>query len=93
MIWRRWLSLNNRFHVPTVHNGKTQGIQTQIYGKLGFSAGPNGDRSGRQATGPRGASEASLSSELQVSPSFPYYHPDYRTDFQMGDNPYRYYRW
>jgi beta-galactosidase len=22
-----------------------------------------------------------------------YYHPDYRTDFHMGDNPYRYYRW
>jgi beta-galactosidase len=22
-----------------------------------------------------------------------YYHPDYRTDFNMGDNPYRYYRW
>ncbi len=22
-----------------------------------------------------------------------YYHPDYRTDFPMGDNPYRYYRW
>lgn len=22
-----------------------------------------------------------------------YYHPDYRTDFVMGDNPYRYYRW
>jgi beta-galactosidase len=22
-----------------------------------------------------------------------YYYPDYRTDFPMGDNPYRYYRW
>ena len=22
-----------------------------------------------------------------------YYHPDYRPDFPMGDNPYRYYRW
>jgi hypothetical protein len=22
-----------------------------------------------------------------------YYHSDYRTDFPMGDNPYRYYRW
>ena len=22
-----------------------------------------------------------------------YYHPDYRTDFPMGDNPFRYYRW
>jgi beta-galactosidase len=25
--------------------------------------------------------------------SLGYYHPDYRTDFPMGDNPYRYYRW
>ncbi|OCR02716.1 beta-galactosidase [Oscillatoriales cyanobacterium USR001] len=22
-----------------------------------------------------------------------FYHPDYRTDFELGDNPYRYYRW
>jgi beta-galactosidase len=22
-----------------------------------------------------------------------FYHPDYRTDFEFGDNPYRYYRW
>ena len=21
------------------------------------------------------------------------YHPDYRTDFFLGDDPYRYYRW
>jgi hypothetical protein len=21
------------------------------------------------------------------------YHPDYRTDFAYGDDPYRYYRW
>ena len=27
----------------------------------------------------------------QIGPG--YYHPDYRTDFPMGDNPYRYYRW
>jgi beta-galactosidase len=25
--------------------------------------------------------------------SLGYYYPDYRTDFPMGDNPYRYYRW
>jgi tRNA (5-methylaminomethyl-2-thiouridylate)-methyltransferase (EC 2.1.1.61) len=22
-----------------------------------------------------------------------FYHSDYRTDFEMGDDPYRYYRW
>jgi hypothetical protein len=21
------------------------------------------------------------------------YHPDYREDFELGDEPYRYYRW
>lgn len=25
--------------------------------------------------------------------SFNLYHPDYRTDFDLGDDPYRYYRW
>ncbi len=27
----------------------------------------------------------------KVSPGF--YHPDYRNDFKLGDNPYRYFRW
>jgi beta-galactosidase len=50
------------------------------------------DQPGPQSTGYR---------PLPASPSpkpegegFPgYYYPDYRTDFPMGDNPYRYYRW
>jgi len=47
---------------------------------------PGGDRSGRQSTtGPQPVSEG-----VQ---SFGFYYPDYRTDFPMGDNPYRYYRW
>jgi beta-galactosidase len=62
-------------------------------GKLGFSVGANGDRSGPQATGPRVGLEMSLSRKLEGSQSLSYYHPDYRTDFPMGDNPYRYYRW
>jgi len=37
--------------------------------------------------------EMSLSPRPQGVQSLTYYHPDYRTDFQMGDNPYRYYRW
>ncbi len=60
-------------------------------GKLGFSVAPNGDRSGPQATGPRVGLEMSLSAKPE-GPQSPYY-PDYRTDFPMGDNPYRYYRW
>jgi beta-galactosidase len=61
-------------------------------GKLDWSVGPNGDRSGPQATGPR-SSPMSLSPKPEESGFSGYYHPDYRTDFPMGDNPYRYYRW
>jgi beta-galactosidase len=60
---------------------------------LGSSVSPNGDRSGPQASGPRVGLEISLSPKPEGSQSLSYYHPDYRTDFQMGDNPYRYYRW
>jgi beta-galactosidase len=57
----------------------------------GFSVGPNGDRTGPQATGPR--TNVEMSNPKSAPESLGYYHPDYRTDFQMGDNPYRYYRW
>jgi beta-galactosidase len=60
---------------------------------LGFSVGPNGDRSGPQATGPRSGSTTKHSNAPEASHSSEYYYPDYRTDFPMGDNPYRYYRW
>jgi beta-galactosidase len=60
---------------------------------LGFSVGPNGDRSGPQATGPRVGSSTTPNPVLEQAQSPGYYYPDYRTDFPMGDNPYRYYRW
>lgn len=62
-------------------------------GKPGFAVGPNGDRSGPQASGPRVGLEMSLSRQPEGPQSLSYYHPNYLTDFQMGDNPYRYYRW
>ena len=62
-------------------------------GKMGFSVAPNGDRSGPQATGPRIGLEMSLSPKPEGLQSLSYYYPDYRPDFPMGDNPYRYYRW
>ncbi len=62
-------------------------------GKPGFFMGPNGDKSGPQATGPRLGLEMSLTLLPQGPQALSYYHSDYRTDFQMGDNPYRYYRW
>jgi beta-galactosidase len=68
-------------------------LDTRTLNKLDSSVGPNGDRSGRQATGPRVASEMPPSPKPQGAQSPPYYHPDYRTDFHLGDNPYRYYRW
>ncbi|HEY9807822.1 MAG TPA: sugar-binding domain-containing protein [Halomicronema sp.] len=33
----------------------------------------------------------SLDNNSETSPN--YYHPDYRNDFDLGDDPYRYYRW
>jgi hypothetical protein len=62
-------------------------------GKPGFPVGPDGNRSGRQANGPRVGLEMSLTRKPEGAQSLTYYPPDYRTDFQMGDNPYRYYRW
>ena len=62
-------------------------------GKPGFSVGPNGDRSGSQAAGPRTGLEMSLSRQPEGAQALTYYCPDYLTDFAMGDNPYRYYRW
>jgi beta-galactosidase len=62
-------------------------------GKLGFSVAPNGDRSGSQATGPQVGLELPLSPMPEGLQAPGHYHPDYRTDFPMGDNPYRYYRW
>ena len=62
-------------------------------GQPSFAVGPNGDRSGPQATGPHIGSEISLTPKPAPIQSFNLYHPDYRTDFPLGDNPYRYYRW
>jgi beta-galactosidase len=45
------------------------------------------DQPGPQSTGPR----VSLKPQDAGAPG--YYYPDYRPDFPMGDNPYRYYRW
>ena len=53
----------------------------------------NGDRSGPQAIGPRTGSKPNPNLKPEHEMPSGYYHPDYRTDFPMGDNPYRYYRW
>ena len=54
--------------------------------------GPNGDRAGHQST-PRPPADVNLNvSTMPAGIPTGYYYPDYRTDFPMGDNPYRYYR-
>ncbi|HET6383015.1 MAG TPA: beta-galactosidase [Armatimonadota bacterium] len=61
----------------------------------GFAGGvdsSSGDQSGHQATGV-GAGPMSLMPRPTDAQTLQYYYPDYRTDFPMGDNPYRYYRW
>ncbi len=60
---------------------------------LAWQVAPNGDRCGPQARGPRGGSETPQSPKPESSQAPGHYHSDYRSDFQMGDNPYRYYRW
>jgi hypothetical protein len=62
-------------------------------GKTGLPVGPDGDRSGHDSTGPRVGSEMSLSPVREDAKTLNWYCSDYRTDFPMGDNPYRYYRW
>ena len=62
-------------------------------GKGGLPVAPDGDRSGHQCTGPRVGLEMSLSPKPESVQTLGYYCLDYRTDFPMGDNPYRYYRW
>jgi len=66
------------------------------YGDGGFAGSKAlapGDQPGPQSsTGPR-LIPMSLSPGPEESESSVYYYPDYRTDFPMGDNPYRYYRW
>lgn len=51
----------------------------------------NGDQAGPQATGPRDGKPRNSKPDAPQPVGF--YHHDYRTDFPMGDNPYRYYRW
>jgi beta-galactosidase len=51
------------------------------------------DQPGPQSsTGPR-LLPTSLSPKPEDAESLGYYYHDYRTEFPMGDNPYRYYRW
>jgi hypothetical protein len=62
-------------------------------GKPGLPIGPDGDQSGHDGTGPRVGLQMSLSPQPKGAQTLNWYCADYCTDFPMGDNPYRYYRW
>jgi hypothetical protein len=54
--------------------------------------GINGNADSLLLQSPRLAAEAAAAAEAAVkAPGF--YHPDYRADFELGDEPYRYYNW
>jgi beta-galactosidase len=56
--------------------------------------GPNGDRAGHDCEPPIPSRLLNLPpTAMPEGAKVGYYHPDYRTDFNMGDNPYRFYRW
>jgi beta-galactosidase len=59
----------------------------------GGLANPPADEPGPQATGVGNKSVLTPPKTLEQAGNTGYYYPDYRTDFPMGDNPYRYYRW
>jgi beta-galactosidase len=51
------------------------------------------DRPGPQATGAQSSVKGASAQAPESPTAIDYYHKDYRADFPMGDNPYRYYRW
>jgi beta-galactosidase len=56
--------------------------------------GPNGDRAGHDCNPPIPSRLLNLPpTAMPEGAKVGYYYPDYRTDFNMGDNPYRFYRW
>jgi beta-galactosidase len=56
--------------------------------------GPNGDRAGHDCNPPIPGRLLDLSpTATPEGDESGYYCPDYQTDFPMGDNSYRYYRW
>jgi hypothetical protein len=66
-------------------------FQSGLVGNGGLP-NPWADRPEPQATG-AGSLQKSLGTKPDRAKSPGYYYPDYRPDFPMGDNPYRYYRW
>jgi beta-galactosidase len=56
--------------------------------------GPDGDRAGHDCTPPMPSRLLDMPpTAMPEGAKAGYYCPDYFTDFPMGDNPYRYYRW
>ena len=61
--------------------------------KPGLPMGPLWRSVRRPSDGPKLGLEMTLRRNPEGSQALSCYHPDYLTAFDMGDNPYRYYRW
>jgi beta-galactosidase len=73
--------------------GATFPLDSRIFHPLDtWASKPQINQPGRQSTGWHGYSPDETQ-KLEGAQVLSYYCPDYRTDFRMGDNPYRYYRW
>ena len=67
-------------------------IAVRVWDRFGGGGLTNSDASALLLQSPRFAAEAAAATEAAVkAPGF--YHADYREDFQLGDEPYRYYNW
>ena len=56
--------------------------------------GPDGDRAGHHSEPPIPSRLLDLPpTAMPEGAETGYYYPGYRTDYPLGDNPYRYYRW
>jgi sialate O-acetylesterase len=65
-------------------------IAVRVWDRYGGGGLTSGDASVLLLQSPRLTAEAEAKAAVKV-PGF--YHPDYREDFELGDEPYRYYNW
>ena len=66
-------------------------IAVRVWDRFG-GGGITGTANTLLVQSPRLAAEAAAAAAAVVkAPGF--YHPDYRADFELGDEPYRYYNW
>jgi beta-galactosidase len=65
-------------------------IAVRVWDRYGGGGLTSGNEGALLLHSPRATAEAEAKAAVKV-PGF--YHPDYREDFELGDEPYRYYNW